>query len=216
MGFPNVDIFLVDKLLAKFNAVKADPEFTINDLFDDFDSGRRAEVTTYIANKTFVTDLRKRGSNEVFILPHFPLIDQPFPQIAISLGQENTAEKFLDDLVGESEPAYDSHGVQIGWDIPKGYLGAASYRIDVVCATKEEAVWLSRFIQRFICELQDDLDGIGAKEIDVSLADMKLEPEHMPQTVFNRTVMIHCKVENLWKKRIPLSTYQLCDNSGVI
>lgn len=215
MGFPNVDIFLVDNLLTKFNAVKAAPTDIINDLFEGFDAGRKAEVTTYIGRKTFVTDLRKRGGSEVYIFPHFPLLDQPLPQIAISLGQENPADRFIGDVIGDSEPVYNAEDVQTGWDIPKGYIAAVNYHIDCVCATKEEAIWLSRFVQRFVLELQGDLADIGAIEIDVSLADIKLEPEHMPQTVFNRAVMIHGKAENRWKQRVPLTSYQTGNNTAL-
>ena len=211
MGFPNVDTYLVGKFLEKFAAVKADGGFAINDTFDDMDSGHRAEITAYISRKAFTSDLRSRGDSQIYILDHFPLLDMPLPQIGISLGQESTADKFLDDLQGESTP-YPATGTQTHWDVPKMYIGAATYRIDVVTATKPEAIWLARLIQRFICEEQDAMAGIGIYEIDITLADLKLEQEHLPQTVFNRAVQINCKVQNAWTKRIPIGNYQSGSN----
>jgi hypothetical protein len=206
MGFPNVDKYLVKLFFGKFAAAKADGGFAINDTFDDLDAGEIAEITAYISRKIFTSDLRKRDDGQVYILPHFPLLDMPLPQIGISLGQESTADRFLDDVAGDSTP-YPASGTQTHWDIPKVYFGAATYRIDVVTATKDEAIWLARLTQRFICEEQDDMAGIGIFEIDITLADLKLEQEHLPLTVFNRAVQINCKVQNSWTKRVPISNY---------
>lgn len=207
MGFPNVDIFLVSMLISKFNAVKASPTFTISDLFDDLSSPEQAEITTYIERKTFTDDLREREDSQVFIFPHFPMLNMPLPQIGISLGQEDTAEKFFDDVVGDATP-YPETGEQTHWAIPKGYWAAAHYQIDVVCATKDEAIWLSRFIQRFVCEELDTLDQIGVKEVSISQQDMVLNQEQQPMTVFNRTVRISCKAANTWTKLIPVELYE--------
>jgi hypothetical protein len=206
MGFPNVDKYLVKLFFEKFAAAKTDGGFAINDTFDDLDAGEITEITAYINRKTFTGDLRKRDDGQVYILPHFPLLDMPLPQIGISLGQENTADKFLNDLLGESKP-YPATGTQTHWDIPKGYVASAIYRVDVVTATIDEAIWLARLVQRFICEAQDSLAGIGAYEIDITVADLKPEQEHLPQTVFNRAVQISCKVQNSWTKRVPIGDY---------
>ena len=215
MGFPNIDIYLAKQILDKFVAVKTDEGFAINDTFDDLDEGYRAEIIAYVNRKVFTSDLRDRNDNQVYILPHFPIIDMPLPQIGISLGQESTAEKFLDDLQGDSTPVYDEDGIQTHWDIPKGYIGSALYRIDVVTSTKDEAIWLARLIQRFVCEEQNALADIGAYEIDITLADLKLEQEHLPQTIFNRAVQISCKVQNTWTKRIPVAYYETGINTGI-
>lgn len=214
MGFPNVDKYLVKLFSEKFIAATIDGGFTINDTFDDLDAGEIAEITAYINRKVFTTDLRKRDDGMVYILPQFPRLDMPLPQIGISLGQESTADKFLDDLQGESTP-YPAIGTQTHWDIPKVYFGAATYRIDVVTATKDEAIWMARLIQRFICEAQDAMAGIGIFEVDITLADLKLEQEHYPSEVFNRAVQINCKVQNSWIKRVPIGNYATGINTGV-
>lgn len=207
MGFPNVDIFLVKALNDGFKSVQMDTEFPVNDLFDDLDVQDRSDIATYIVRKDFTTDLRKRGGDQVFLMPHFPLLDMPLPQIGISLGQEDTAEKFLGDVVGEATP-YPATGEQTHWDIPKGYWASARYQINIVAATKDETIWLARFVQRFICEKLDDLDQIGVKEVDISLADLKIEQDQVPMTVFSRGVSISCKVANTWTKRVPAQYYQ--------
>ena len=215
MGFPNVDIFLVGKLLEKFTAVKASPTFAVADLFEDLTSQDWTDITIYLGRKTFTKDLRDRPTSAVYIMPHFPLLDMPLPQIGISLGNEQTVEKFLDDTVGDATP-YPSTGTQTHWDVPKGYWASANYTIDVAAATKDETIWLARFVQRFLCEEQDALDAIGAKEVTISQQDMRLNNDQMPVTVFNRQVTVSCKVANTWTKRLPVSTYTLGANSGAL
>lgn len=207
MGFPNVDVFLVDTFLEKFAAMKLSPTFVIDDTFTDFDAGRKSELEAYIARKTFTDDLRNRIDQQVYIMPNFPLADMPFPQIAVTLGSENPSERFLSDSVGDSTPVYDVNNVQIAWDIPKGYIGSATYKIDVVTATKEEAIWISRLLQRFILESQDALAEIGALSVDLTMQDMRLEQEQAPITVFNRSIQMTCRTENTWTIRIPYSQY---------
>jgi hypothetical protein len=214
MGFPNVDIFLVKKLLERFEETQRTPKFFIGDTFDDLDPGRQAEITTYITRKTFTDDLRNRGENRVAIFPHFPMFDMTFPQIGISLGQESPGDTFVGDSAGESTP-FPATGTPTHWDIPKLYLGAAMYRIDIVTATKDEAIWLSRLVQRFICEEQESLAAIGAFDIGITIADLKLEQDQQPLTVFNRAVQINCKVMNRWTKRVPVGTYETGVNNGV-
>lgn len=207
MGFPNVDIFLVKTIIEKFQALQAAPAFTIYDLFEDLSQPERDEITAYITRKTFTDDLREREDSQVFIFPHFPMLNMPLPQIGVSLGQEETSDKFFGDTVGEAVAVKDINDVVTHWDIPKAYIASANYQADIVCATKDEAIWLSRFVQRFICEELDALDQIGVKQVDIGLADMVLKQDQQPMTVFNRAVRLSCKVENTWLKRIPVQTY---------
>ncbi len=207
MGFPNVDIFLSAKFIERFNEVKADPSFIISDLFDDLSAAEQAEIAEYIQRKNFTDDLRERTDSEVFIFPSYPMFTVPLPQIGISLGNEDTAEKFFDDVVGEATPYPDGEN-PTHWDIPKGYWASANYQADIVCATKDEVIWLSRFLQRFIVEELDNLDQIGVKEVAVSLQDTMVKTEAQPTTAFSRVVRINCKVANTWTKRIPVNFYQ--------
>lgn len=217
MGFPNVDIFLCKTFAEKFAAVQADPDYTIDDLFEDLTVLERAEIITYLQDKVFTRDLRDRhaGSDKhqrVYIVPNFPMLELPFPQIGVSLGSENTDGKFLGDCTGDAEAVTDDEGVTIAWDIPKGYYASANWNIDVLCATKDEAIWISRLCQLFICEALDELDAIGVVEVVVAAADIKLDPEHFPLHVFNRRVMVSGRAANTWKKRISAITYLSGDN----
>jgi len=217
MGFPNVDIFLCKIFAEKFPAVQDDPEFTIDDLFEDLTALERTEITTYLQDIVFTRNLRERhgGDDEqrrVYIVPNFPMLDLPFPQIGVSLGSENTADKFLGDCTGDAVAVTDDNGNTIAWDIPKGYYATANWNIDVVCPTKDEAIWIARLCQLFICQSLDDLDAIGVVEVTVSTADIKLEPEHFPHIVFNRRVMVSAKAANTWKKRVAEADYRAGDN----
>lgn len=215
MGFPNVDIFLSGKLIERFNELKADPTFIIEDLFDDLSSAEQVEIAEYIQRKNFTDDLRERTDSEVFIFPSYPMFSIPLPQIGISLGNEDTAEKFFDDVVGEATPYPDLPNIT-HWDVPKGYWASANYQADIVCTTKDEVIWLSRFVQRFIMEELDTMDQIGIKEVAVSLQDTLIKTEHQPTTAFSRTVRISCKVANTWTKRVPVSTYATGTNTALI
>jgi len=211
MGFPNVDIFLTAKLIERFNELKADPTFIVPDLFDDLSAAEQVEITEYIQRKNFTDDLRERTDSEVFIFPSYPMFTVPLPQIGISLGNEDTEEKFFDDVVGQATPYPDAID-PTHWDIPKGYWAKANYQTDIVCTTKDEVVWLSRIVQRFIMEELDTLDQIGVKEVTVSLQDTMVKTEHQPTTAFSRTLRVGCKVANTWTKRIPVSTYAQGNN----
>lgn len=214
MGFPNVDIYFSSKFIERFNEVKLDPTFLVGDLFDTLSEEERIEITTYIQRKNFTDDLRQITDSEVFIFPSYPMLTVPLPQIGISLGNEDTKEKYLRDLVGDAKP-YPATGTQTHWDIPKGYWAAANYQADIVCTTKDEVIWLSRFLQRFIVEAQDELDLMGVKNISVSLQDTIIKTESQPTTAFSRTVRISCDVANTWTKRVPVSTYVAGENIGL-
>lgn len=211
MGFPNVDIFLAAKFIERFSEAKADPAFIVPDLFDDLSVAEQAEITQYIQRKSFTDDLRERTDSEVFIFPSYPMFTVPLPQIGISLGSENDAERFLDDSVGVST-AYPDSTNQTHWLIPKGYWAAATYQCDIVATTKDEVIWLSRFVQRFIMEEQDTMDQIGVKEVSVSLQDTMIKSEHQPTTAFSRALRISCKVANRWNKLVPVSYYATGNN----
>lgn len=214
MGFPSLDLFLVDMIADSFLSTKSNLDFVINDTFTDFSSEKKLSVKTYLSRKTFTTDIKSRDDQRVYILPHFAVIDMPLPQISVSLGQEGTAEKVLGDYSGESLPVRNADGEITHWDIRKLYLASASYRIDVVTQTKEETIWLSRLIQRFICESQDLMANIGVFEIDITVEDLKVEQEQLPMLVYNRAIQISCKVENSWITRYPIQVSQIYGNAS--
>ena len=214
MSFPNIDKFLVRKFQERVTEAKLDLGFLVEDTFGDMSQAERTEIGIYLARKEFTTDLRRREDNQVFIMPNYPLLDMPFPQIGVSLGQESPADRFMGDIVGESKPIM-TNNVQTGWAIPKGYIGSCLYRTDIVCATKDETIWLSRLVQRFIFEEQENLQEIGAMEIDVTVADTRPDQMQLPMTVFSRAVQINCKVENTWTVNIPLKTVEIGNNTAL-
>jgi len=217
MGFPNVDTYLCRKFTDHFADTQNDPTETIDDLFEDMDEPERMEVSEYLQSTRFTRDTRDRekGRRVVYIVPHFPMTDIPFPQIGISLGTETVSDKFIGDYTGESIPVKDCQGNVVAFDIPKGYYATASWNIDVLCPTKDETVWISRFCQLFVCRLLEDLDAMGVQEVAVSLADINIQSEQFPHAVFCRRITISGKTANTWKKRIPSHTYKTGINKAL-
>ena len=213
MGFPNIDKRLIKVFMAGFNGLKMDPS-PLADIFDDFDQGELAEVAQYIGRKEFTLDLRQREGSQVFIMPDFPRLDMPFPQIAVNLGKESS-ERYMGDETGESEPVKDSLGNLIGWDVIKGYYAQGNWNATIVAATKDETIWLSRCCQYFICQALMDLEKLGLMEIDITLADMQPAQDQLPMSVFSRAINISGKTVNTWKIRIPAMDYQTGSNTAL-
>ena len=207
MGFPNVDKQLVRILTAGFNAAKADPTFIIEDLFEDLDVAERAQITAYVTRKAYVNDVREHKGSNVYIIASFPLLDVAFPQIAISLGAGDS-DRFMGDLTGQSKPITDGTGAVVAYAIEKGYYEKSNWDIHTVCATKDEAIWLSRLVQRFICEAFDDLARAGISEVNIFIQDIRADESTLqPSTVFNRAIRLSATVANTWNERIPNGTY---------
>jgi hypothetical protein len=213
MGFPNVDLILRDLFLAQFAAAKLDPQTVVADLFEDRSAAEQAEIAAYLTARLFTGDVRDRGGNRrVFILPHFPAVDLPFPQIGIYSGEVDSNDRVLGDATGETEPVYDGETL-IGWDETKGYWELSSWNIDVIAATKDETIWLSRLCQYFICQQLLDLHQQGIIEVGIALTDLRMDKGTLqPMQAFVRGVKVHCRVANTWKKRLPVGTYQTGNN----
>lgn len=221
MGFPDIDIWLVDKMKIWFDALKASPDFILNDTFSSLSDTRRANIKAYVVRKKYTTDLRDRDNStgQVFIFNHFPLSDTTLPQIAINLGSETPTEDFIgyDDGGGSTPVIQKINNVDtvVAYDSLKTYFFSTVLNIDVVAATKDESVWLSRLVQRFICDSFLDMSAVGVYEQNVSLADMKLMEEHQPLTAFNRRVTLTCSGKNTWTLRTAAATYKTGINKGI-
>ena len=216
MGFPNVDTYLCKRFSEHFAETQNDPAGTIDDLFEDMDDAERMEVSEYLQATKFTRDTRDREKGRrVYIVPHFPMTDIPFPQIGISLGTESVSDKFIGDYTGESAPVEDCQSNVVAFDVPHGYYASASWNIDVLCPTKDETVWISRFCQLFVCRMLEDLDAMGVQEVTVSLADINIQSEQFPHTVFFRRITISGKTANTWKKRIPNQAYKTGTNKAL-
>lgn len=210
MGFPNVDKQLVKIFLQGFTDAQ-NLGLAIPDTFEDLDPEEQADIALYLSRRVVTNDIRERSADErfLYIVPHFPIAGYPFPQIGISVGQESPGDKFLGDYVGETLEVTDAEGNVIGWDTVKGYFAAATYNIDVVCNTKDEAIWLSRLCQHFICQALGQLTEVGIMQVDISLTDPKIDPQAatQPADIFTRTVTVSALVANTWKVRKPAYTY---------
>jgi len=219
MGFPNVDLILKDLFLREFLAAQMDPQEIISDLFEDRSSEEQLQIGTYLRGKVFVGSNRDRSEDgkRVFILPHFPSAELPFPQIGIYHGESPSTDRFLGDIVGEATAVYADDGETLtGWKQPYGYYEQASFNIDVITATKDEAIWLSRFCQYFICQNIGEIGAKGILEVNISLADIRLEKGALqPLEAFVRGVRITAKLENTWNKTLPVGVYATGDNTAL-
>jgi hypothetical protein len=213
MGFPNVDLILRDLFLAEFAKAKSDPTAVVADLFEDRTAGQQSEIEQFLNSRIFTGDIRNRDTDKrVFILPHFPAADLPFPQIGIYSGDVESNDRSLGDYQGEPE-ATEING-QTVWSQLFGYWEMSAWNIDVIAATKEETIWLARFCQYFVCQNFTELGAQGIVEIGISMADLRMEKGSLqPTQAFIRGIKIHAKVANTWSKRLEGSgTYATGDN----
>jgi hypothetical protein len=213
MGFPNVDLILRDIFIAGFAAAQNAPEATVADLFDDRSPAEQLEVVRFLNSRTFTGDTRDRGdARRVFILPHFPTADLPFPQIGVYSGEVDANDRALGDYQGEATEVIENAEL-VGWAQEMGYWEMSSWNIDVVTASKEEAIWLARFCQYFICQELRTLTVKGVVEVGIAMSDLRAEKGTLqPLGMFVRGVKIHAKVANTWTKRLPLQSYASGNN----
>lgn len=216
MGFPNIDLILRDLFLEQFEAAKADPYTVINDLFEDRNDIDRAEIIEFLLKRTFTKDVKDRGERKrVFILPHFPAVDLPFPQIGIYAGESDGTDRAIGDCSSEPVPVYDGDTL-IAWDEVKGFWEVASWNVDVIAATKDEVIWLTQLCRYFICQQLPALTAMGILEIDFSMPDLKIDKGTLqPMEFFVRGLRIRAKAANTWKKRYPVGNYQTGINTAL-
>ena len=200
---------LVKMFIAGFATIKADST-PLLDIFGDLDQGEIAEVAQYLGHKQFTSDIRKRDDGQVYILPDFPRLDMPFPQISVHVGEEGM-DRYLGDTLGESVPVMDGENV-VAWDMVKGYLAPGNWKVNVICATKDEAIWLTRCCQYFICQNLTAMEQQGLVEVLISVMDMQPAPGQQPIDVCCRAIQITGKVENTWKVRVPAFSFETGNN----
>lgn len=219
MAFLNLDLYLVDTYCAFFAAAQADPDFYIGDVFADRPEAERVEIAAYIAGLTVTSNLRDRDSERryLYVLPSFPLLDLPFPQIGVFMGPEETQEFFLGLATGAApKPVMNVQGATVAYDQTEGYYAGFNYRSDIVCNTREEVIWLSRLCQRAVVEKIIDLDSLGVTEPRISLNELQLDREQFPAMVEARALTLAGKVLQTWTKRTPAGgTYQTGINKAL-
>ena len=159
MGFPNVDLKISEILMSGFAFAKENPDFIIDDLFEDLSANERAKIKTYLMAKNVSDDLRKDLENPLFISLEHPQKDFPFPQVCISLPKE-TSEMPIANEMGESTPVYEEGELKY-WDLEKVYYTNFNLSIEAIGLTKREVIWVSRFCQLFVCRSLAVLDVAG-------------------------------------------------------
>ena len=206
--------------MSELTAIKADPEDTIEDVFEDpsWTAARRAEIVTYLNGLEITDDLQERDDDKtyLYILPHFPRLDASFPQIAISTGSEGTAGRGLGDATGCSTEVLDESEEVVAYKHEYGYFATGQWNVDIVCKNPIEAEYLSILCRHVILDNLDSFATMGVLEIDLSLADLALAPDVQPVDMFARRLTMSAKVAHTWYKQIvPLGEYKLGENTAL-
>lgn len=219
MGFPNLDLYLVDRYAERFQAAQADLDRVVDDLFEDRTEEEREEAREYLSALPVTKDLRDRAEGSLLLIPGFPLAQLALPQITVAVLSEAGNDWPLGEGVGESEPVYgneeDPEEVT-AWDVPHGYWAHCSYRTHILAETWWEAVWLSRLCQRAIVESVTTFSARGLSEITLTVNDLTLDPQHYPNMAFGRALTLSAKVPQQWKIRKPTGTYLTGINKGLV
>lgn len=211
MGFPNIDKLLVKIFAAGFTSLQQDAT-PVSEIFEDLDDSEQNEIITYVRKKQISTDIRDHEGSQLYILPNFPLLAAPLPQIGVTLGSEQS-DRSIGDWTGEATPVKDAGNNVIAWKAPKGCLANSTWNINIVAATKDEVAWLTRICQACIYDALDTLDAAGVLEAVINVADVKIEQEQIPMAVFARMITVTGRVAHTWSKLIPNTVYTTGNNT---
>ena len=124
-------------------------------------------------------------------------------------------DRYLGDISDDAEPVTDATGAVVAWDVIKGYFAPGNWKINIVCATKDEAIWLTRCCQYFICLDLMELERKGLIEASISVMDMQPSPGQAPMNVCCRAINLTGKVTNSWKVRILAESFALGINAAL-
>lgn len=210
MGIPNIDLYLISLLQAFFGLVKGPGAYVLDDLFAGHAAEEIDSIKLYLATHEVTADIRKQreGQRYLYLLDSYPLADIPFPQVCVTVGDENSVEHFLGDESGTRESIEDGAGNVIAFDDEQVVMSSGTWAIDIMASTKRELVWLSRISQLAILSNLAQLHDVGLMEIDCSVADMRLDPQHFPQTGLARRLTIRGKVRQTWNIRLEAHIYK--------
>jgi hypothetical protein len=215
MGSPNVDFYLVKTISEFLSEVQRDPAAVVETLFEDAPGQMQAEIAQWIGRQTITSDFRDRREGALYVIPSMPLADLPFPQIAAYVGSENDTEFMLGSDDGEPTQPIMEDGEIVGWQDEMAVISSGQWRVDIVCGSRYEAIWLSRLCQLALRRKLLEMDGLGIKEVSLSLADLQLDHQRFPQAVYARGIMMQAKVVQTWTDRLPVSFYQTGVNLAV-
>jgi len=206
MGFPSLNFYLKKMFVRELELIQSKPATIVSQVFTDgWDDKERERIVSYLNELNVTDDRTDVGKKYLYILPHYPLLDMAFPQIGISTGNEITAERGLGDETGEEVEIRDGSNNLIARDIERGYFCRGQYIITLL-GNYEEIIWLATLCKYIVSLRQDELDGIGFKNVDISVADLKPNPELTPHVLFGREVTLSGLLVNTWYKRNSVST----------
>lgn len=231
MGFPNVDLWLVNQFVEQFEGAQGDPgdpetpdvlSVLIADTFPDLDAAKRAEIQERLAGYAILTDLRTGADGPTLtIMPGFPLTDVPFPQISVVVAGEMGNDIPLGFGTGEATAVYDPEDESespaiIGWDMPKAYWATCTYQVQVLCGHWWELIWLTRLCQRFILGMERTLAAQDVFIEAITVADLQLNPQQFPTLAFARGISLTCRASMSVTDRLPASTYETGVNVALV
>lgn len=218
MGFPNIDLWLVNQFVTQFQSAPLDLAVMIDDTFPDLDGETRARVLHWLSERAIVTDVRESQEGKTLtILPGFPVVDVPFPQITVVTAGEVGNDIPLGFGEGEAAAVYDDDDPEtvVGWDRPKGYWSVNTYQIQVLCGHWWELVWLTRLCQRFILGMERVLSTQGVHIEAITVADLQLSREQFPTLAYARGISLTCRAFQKMTERLPASYYETGMNKAL-
>ncbi len=210
MGIPNIDLYLVALFRSFFVLAQGEGQTLIDDLFEGHPQAEISSIKSYLRRHVMTSDTRQRSDDQphIYFIENYPLADIPFPQICVTVGNETTSEHFLGDETGQQEIVTDSEGTVLAVDKENTVFSRGAWSVDVVASSKREVVWLSRLCQLAIFSNLDQLASVGLTEVDLSVADMRLDPQFYPQVAPARRISVTGLVSQTWSVRVEAVQYQ--------
>lgn len=218
MAIPDVDLYLVDIIIELLNGAKGDLAYLIDDVFSLRPDSERASLREYLGGMEITDNVELRDDRKrfLYVIPSHPLMDVPFPQIAVTVPNEQINDFPLGNAPDDTpREVRDSSGEIIGYDVSQSCFAAGQWHIEVVAGTKIETVWLSRLVQVAVLRNLDQMDQIGVKNITLGMMDLQLDPKQLPQLAYARRVQVNGLTVHEWTTRIKPSYYQTGVNLAV-
>ena len=201
MAFNDVDLYLSDKLMETINELRGDDIYVLEDAFSGRPERELAALREYLGKLVLTDDVdhrKKDGEHVLYVLLSFPLADLPAPQICITLPTEQANDFPLGAGVQDTEEATDGDGNVTGYVIRKGYFAQGQWNVDILAASKLEAIWLARMVQLTILRCLDDMDLNGVKNVSFNTVDLEIAQQQLPQLMFARRIQISGVVIQEW------------------
>lgn len=212
MGLFSLDRWMLRTIRDRLLAARTDPARYVGDVFEEEPPEVQAEVRAWLGAQEFSTDAKAHEKDTVTIIPGWPLLDVPPPQVAVALLAESPSEWGLGEAAGDATPVYAVGAGEgdppVAWDREHGYRAMTNVAAQITASSWDETHWLSSLCHWAVLDQIMDLAALGVSEVSVSLNDLRPDLEKLPSLLFARQLTLTAKVPRTYRKRIPAYTYQ--------